>query len=345
MCQKKKKSVIAALAIVAAIAIFTLCLQKKDSVKYQATDYAMSTVVQFQLYGKEADRAKQEVMQELSHLEYDVLSWRQENAEIAKVNKSLAQSSISEELYQWLLQIQQIEEDSNGALDITVLPIAKLWNIEGENPVVPSTEQIQQQLNTVGYQKVVLQEPDKVLLEDGAQIDIGAVGKGIACDKVAEILEENEVQGASVSVGGSICIKGSKPDGSAWSLGIQNPRAQTGEILGVYTTKKDCFISTSGDYEKYFMQEGKRYHHIFDAATGYPAQSGIISVTIVSDNGLVSDALSTACFVLGIEKAKALAEQYGVEILVVDKEKNVYATEHMKQQFQLQAQGYSWKEW
>ena len=345
MLKTRKGLWIAAQAIVAAIVIYIFFLLPQKSKRYQATDYAMSTIVQFQLYGQDAENTKKACMKEIRRLENEVMSWRLSDSEIAQLNAASKEMTISEELYNWLLQIEQIEQDSQGALDITILPVAQLWNIEGDSPTVPNREEIEEKRLQVGYNKITLLGDNKVALEPDVKIDIGAIGKGIACDAMAELMKEVKQMAGTISVGGSIMIKGSKPNGESWNLGVQDPRGASGEVLGVYSTNEECFMSTSGDYEKYFEQDGIRYHHILDPATGYPADSGLISVTIIADNGLVSDALSTACFILGKEEGKKLADQYNAQVIFVDKQKNVYVSDEIKTQFQLKANGYQIKEW
>ena len=179
------------------------------------------------------------------------------------------------------------------------------------------------------------------MIPEGFKIDLGAVGKGIGCDISKEILDKNDVDGAVISVGGSILVYGQKPDKSPWKIAITDPRGEDESlILGGLTIDKDCYISTSGDYEKYIMKDGVRYHHILDPSTGYPADSGLISVTIVCDNGLLSDGLSTACFILGLEKSQSLLEKYNAEAVFVDKDKNVYMTDGMKDMFELTNDNY-----
>jgi thiamine biosynthesis lipoprotein len=148
------------------------------------------------------------------------------------------------------------------------------------------------------------------------------------------------VSGAVISVGGSIVTYGQKDDGSDWSVAIAGPRSEEGDYLGILSVSGDKFVSTSGDYEKYFIKDGKRYHHILDPDTGYPAESGLISTTVLCDSGLLSDGLSTACFVLGAEKALDLLEEYGAEGILVDEEKNIYLTDGIAEQFTLLDDGY-----
>ena len=160
------------------------------------------------------------------------------------------------------------------------------------------------------------------------------------------------MQGAVIAVGGSILTYGSKPDGTAFRVAVQNPDEENGSYMGVIDLTRTACVSTSGDYEKYFVQDGKRYHHILDPATGYPSESGLSSVTVVCPDagewkeyaGLLSDGLCTACFVLGEEKGMELLEQYGMEGVFIDKERQVTVTEGLRDSFSLLSEDYVIKE-
>ncbi len=195
---------------------------------------------------------------------------------------------------------------------------------------------------TTGKKTSTDETVSSIYIEDQCTIDLGAVGKGIACDVAQNYLKkQKEVSGAVIAVGGSILLYGTKTDGTNWNVAVQNPRGQDGEAMGVLSLSGTTNVSTSGDYEKYFMQDGKRYHHILDPSTGYPAESGLISVTVVSDNGLLSDGLSTACFVLGKEKGQKLLKTYGAEGIFIDQNKKVTVTKGLKDKFTILDEEYS----
>lgn len=314
----------------------------KDISTYSNTGFAMGTTISQQIYASED--LTEEIMDKLIDLEEDLISWRKTNSEIYNLNSFAGENKraeLSESTEKYLKSVLEISAESNGALDPTIGQIARLWDIGGENPRVPQDEEIEELLNYVGYKNIDIND-EGVLLPSGYKIDLGAVGKGIGCDEARKILSESEkTQGAVISVGGSILVYGNKPDGEAWRIAITDPRGEDeGDILGGLTLTEECYISTSGDYEKYIEKDGKRYHHILDPSTGYPAESGLISVTIVCDNGLLSDALSTACFVLGLEEGMKLAEKYNAEAMFVDEDKNIYMTDGMEALFELSNTSY-----
>lgn len=343
--------------------------------EYSKTDFVMSTVLSEKIYGTKD--VTQDIKEELDKLEKDQLSWREDHSVVSKINADAQKgikTKLDSDMTSWVEDSLELAKRSNGAFDPTIGRLTRLWNIEGDNPKVPSKQEIKNILEDTGYTKIHLEKVEsqntantkknvdkdikdntaknKEISEDTSQntntnesvsyiyigdkctLDLGAVGKGIACDVVQDYLKkQKEVGGAVIAVGGSILLYGSKADGSDWNVAVQNPRGQDGEAMGVLSLSGTTNVSTSGDYEKYFMQDGKRYHHILDPSTGYPADSGLISVTIVSDSGLLSDGLSTACFVLGKEKGEKLLETYGAEGVFIDQNKKVTVTKGLKDKF------------
>ena len=310
--------------------------------KYSNTDFAMDTVISETLYTTGED-INASVGEKLREIETGLLSWTTGDSQIAEINNANgATVEVSEELAGYLTQILQLAADSDGAFDPTLGEVIRLWNIEGDDPHVPEQSELDKLLKNVDYKNIVL-DGDKVTLKNGSTLDLGAVGKGIGCDVTAAYLkEQKDVTGMILNLGGSSVMSyGSKPDGSAWQVAVTDPRDTEGDYLGVVTLNGTEFLSTSGDYEKYFIEDGVRYHHILDPATGYPARSGLTSVTVVCDDGLNADGLSTACFVLGKEKAEELLKKYNADGLFVDDSDHVWMTEGMKERFQLLKDTYS----
>ena len=343
--------------------------------EYSKTDFVMSTVLSEKIYGTKD--VTQDIKEELDKLEKDQLSWREDHSVVSKINADAQKgikTKLDSDMTSWVENSLELAKRSNGAFDPTIGRLTRLWNIEGDNPKVPSKQEIKNTLEDTGYTKIHLEKVESqntantkknvdkdikdntaknketsedtsqntntnesvssIYIGDKCTLDLGAVGKGIACDVVQDYLKkQKEVSGAVIAVGGSILLYGSKADGSDWNVAVQNPRGQDGEAMGVLSLSGTTNVSTSGDYEKYFMQDGKRYHHILDPSTGYPADSGLISVTIVSDSGLLSDGLSTACFVLGKEKGQKLLETCGAEGIFIDQNKKVTVTKGLKDKF------------
>lgn len=312
--------------------------------KYSNTDFAMDTVVSETLYttGKDINAS---VGEKLREIETGLLSWTTEDSQIAEINNANGETvEVSEELAGYLTQILQLAADSEGAFDPTLGEVIRLWNIEGEEPHVPEQSELDKLLKNVDYKNIVL-NGDKVTLKNGSTLDLGAVGKGIGCDVTAAYLkEQKDVTGMILNLGGSsVMAYGEKPDQSPWKVAVTDPRDTEGEYVGAVTIKGGEFLSTSGDYEKYFMEDGKRYHHILNPKDGYPVWNGVTSVTVVCDNGLLADGLSTACFVLGIEDAQPLLEKYHADAAFIDEDHNVYLTSGMKERFELMKNTYTVK--
>jgi len=205
-----------------------------------------------------------------------------------------------------------------------------LWDIGGENQRLPEQSEISALLSGVGWGKIAL-SGNTVAIGEGQSLDMGAVGKGIACDEAAKILAQSKIKSAVVSVGGSILLYGK---GNDVRVGIRSPIGGANDYMGVLTLK-DCFISTSGNYEKFFTVGDTLYHHILNPATGYPADSGLTSVTVVCRSGLTADALSTACFVLGYEKSLPLLEEYKAEAIFIANDNTVRVTAGLADKFEI----------
>lgn len=305
----------------------------------EAADTAMGTVIRQKIYGgdKEVLEENQRLLEEM---ERDLLSWRLETSEIYRINETAGSPEgvvVSERLSPILSECLALSEKSEGAFDITIGGVTRLWNLDvwaaSENQdafEVPEEAAIRAALENCGSGKLHWEEEKSLLyLPEKMSLDLGAVGKGIALDGLLEKLQANKkVGGAVISVGGSVLVYGEKPDGSSFRIGIVNP-FQPSEYLGTLELKGGWCVSTSGDYERYVEKDGKRYHHIINPDTGYPAESGLCSVTVLSGSGFLSDALSTACFVLGSEKGKVLAESYGAEAVFVEKDGRISMTAGM----------------
>ncbi len=339
-----RKSIALTCSIIGISCILSGCGSK--IIKVNTTNTAMGTVVQHTLYVSEervGTEATEQIQKELERLEKEYLSWRIEESQVALINCQAGQSegvSVEAELYNYLEEVWKISKESEGALDVTVGQITRLWNLDEwagqenkwqEYPV-PDKLKLEKMLEATGFENVTLDE-GSIMLPQGFYLDLGAVGKGIACDRISNYLKNKaEIHGAVISVGGSVVTYGSKPDGSSWNVAIMHPR-EKGAYLGTLSLQGEWYVSTSGDYERYVEKDGQRYHHIMDPQTGYPADSGLCSVTILSDSGLLSDALSTACFVLGPEEGLQLAEKMEVEALMVTTELEILMTDGMRRYF------------
>ena len=265
----------------------------------EATFFAMDTIMSLKYYGdaKLAEEAKQ-MVEELE----DSLSITKPESEISRINAS-EETILSEDTFHLLETALQLCELTDGALDITVYPVVREWGFTTGSYRVPEEEELEKLLELVDYSAAVLDEDDMTIrLPEGMMADLGSVAKGWTGDHLLELFAENGVESALVNLGGNVQTLGRKPDGSFWKVAVQDPGSDG--YLGVLSIENEAVV-TSGGYERYFEEDGKTYWHIIDPATGYPAESGLLSVTIVGSQGVICDALSTALFVMGREKAEA----------------------------------------
>ncbi|MBR6568115.1 MAG: FAD:protein FMN transferase [Clostridia bacterium] len=318
-CKGKIFKIIAAAVILTAVLCSGFFLYSREK-RYDFTEksfISMDTVITEKIYGENSSAFISPVFSIVTGLDDTISRFNESSAVYALNTKGETSDKAVAEI---LNSILQISEDTDGAFDVTVGELSDLWSIGKEGEKIPSEKEKEAVLEEVGYRKISIVK-GKVTY-DGGEIDLGAVGKGFACDLIEAYLSSQKVQGAVVSVGGSILAYGDyNKKGDKWSIAIRHPRSEN-EFLGIVRLDEG-FVSTSGDYERYFEKDGKRYHHIFDARTGMPASSGLVSATVVAESGVLSDALSTACFIVGEEKGKELLEKYGASAVFVDEEMNV----------------------
>lgn len=304
--------------------------------KTEKTYVAMGTVVTAKITGKNSDDVEEEIHQTINGIETACLSWRIEGSDIYRINESSGKFvSVSKDTVDWIAQCIDVSERSKGAFDITVGKVTQLWNFDGESNTVPEEDKITDALEYVDYTQMLFDNTE-IKAAKNQFIDLGAVGKGIACDRAKTILENYNIKNAVISVGGSVLVYGKKA-----TVGVINPEDDT-KYIGTIKLKDKC-VSTSGDYERYFEKDGKLYHHIIDPSTGYPVENDLRSVTVICDSGLLSDALSTACFVMGYKSSLGLLNQYSAEAIYIFKDKSVAVTDGIKKDFEITDSGFKMK--
>ena len=276
------------------------------------TVYAMDTVMNLTVYGENAAAALESAEKELHTLDEAVLSRTAEGSELYALNTSNGETVEcgADDILPALIETAlTISDATDGAFDPTLAPVLDAWGFTKDEHRVPSADALKELLSHTGCGKVALEKTADgwtVTLLDGAQLDLGGIAKGYAADLLRAQLEKEGVTSATLDLGGDVFVMGRKTDGSDWRIAVKDP-ADTESYLGVVSAA-DKFIVTSGVYERYFEENGVRYHHILDPKTGCPAESGLVSVTVLCENGAWADALSTACFVLGPDGALALRD-------------------------------------
>ena len=276
-----------------------------------AVGFACDTVVTIRAY------APQETVDDALRLVSDyerVLSKTVENSDVWKLNHAAGQPvEVNPETAELLRLAVAISADCDGAFDVSIAPLSALWDFTAESPSLPDADALQNAAALVDYRNIVI-EGNTVTLRNGASVDLGGVAKGYIADRVAEFLKQSGVRHACINMGGNVLVFGGKPDGTAWQIGVRDPNGtpeQSEEVLSL----TDGAVVTSGNYERFFELDGVRYHHILDPKTGMPVQNGLASVTILTGQSALADALSTACFVLGPEASEPLLLRYGARAI------------------------------
>lgn len=305
---------------------------------YSGSFFAMDTYMTFTVYddsARDAQTALEQAEERIHELE-GMWSVTDESSDIYAVNHGGGQPVKVQKDTEGLLSFAlEMAEETGGALEPTLYPVLTAWGFTtGENQIPPA-ERIESLRQSVGYDRVVL-TGDTVTLEEDMMLDPGAIGKGYAGDEAGQLLRQSGIISALLDIGGNIQAIGSKPDGSDWRLGIRSPFGEENEVLGVLRIS-DCAVVTSGNYERYFIgDDGVRYGHIIDPETGYPVDNGLASVTVIAKEGKLCDALSTALFVMGVERAVSYWEsRQDFDMLLVTEDGEIYMTEEIKRKFDL----------
>ena len=283
--------------------ILTSCTGKDT--KHERTIFSMDTQIELAVYGSDGEKVLDKAEEEIKRIN--------EKYSVVNLEKSiLAQDG---ETVALIDAAEKIKKDTNGAFDINIAPVMRIWGFYSEefgkkNHRVPTQSEINEALDAAS---------------EGMYFDFGGIAKGYCADKLSWLLRCGGVESAVLSLGGNVALIGSKPDGTPWTVGIKSPFDD-----GLYATVKvqDTMVVTSGDYVRYFEENGKKYHHIINPATGYPAESDLTSVTIISNSGATADALSTALFVMGKDKAIEYWRNNGeFELILITKDGTIHSTE------------------
>ena len=250
------------------------------------------------------------------------------DSELSRLNTNTSGSyAVSSDLFALLDNALIYSALTNGAFDASIGAVSALWTAQGVFSVRPSDSEISETLHLVGFEQITLADDGRtVYLPPGMRIDLGAIAKGYAADLVRDILEENSARHAILYFGGDIYAVGTRPDGSNWRIAITSPHIGDNDFAAIVEVS-NAAVFTSGNYERFFERNGVHYHHILDPKTGFPADSGLISVTVISASATAADALSTACFVLGLDEGLRLLERLdGVEGIFITSDNRIYTT-------------------
>ncbi|WP_026895005.1 FAD:protein FMN transferase [Clostridiisalibacter paucivorans] len=301
--------------------------------------FALGTEINIKIYDNPSEDIFKKALERVYEIEKK-MSINMPKSEIININQNAGKEYIpvSDDTFKVIQRGKYYSELSSGHFDISIGSLVKIWNIGTENAEVPDKIDIQDRLNLIDYNSILLDEKNKsvMLKNDGMVIDLGGIAKGYAADEVSKILKENDVNHAIINLGGNVFALGNKIDGTPWRIGIQDPFNPRGSFIGVIEVE-DKAIVTSGIYERFFEQDGKRYHHILSPFTGYPVDNNLASVSIISGNSMDADALSTSLFSLGLKDGLDLCESLNnIEAIFITKDKEVYTSSGLKDNFSIE---------
>lgn len=311
----------------------------------ERTFFAMDTVMQVRIFGDGGDEAAQSVCGEVQRLE-GLLSRTRPESDIARLNQAAGDGawvSLDGETAGLLDLAQAYNTETGGAFDVTIAPVMDAWGFGTSEEAyrVPDPEELAALLPLVdsGLLTVDRENGSARLETAGMEVDLGGIAKGYAADRAKAVLEEAGISSALLNLGTStVCLVGSKPDGSPWRIAVRDPADETASLGTLSLT--DCNLSTSGGYERYFEEDGVVYHHILDPETGYPAENGLLSVTVVTEEGCRADAWSTALYVMGAEEALSFWRQSeDFECILCRSDGTVQVTEGLEEAFTAEENG------
>ncbi len=332
--KKHKIKKITAICVCICVTVFAVIIAAdflSAAGEYKGSTTLMNTVVSVDIRGKDAKQVGADVVSQIGKLENASLSRFSAASSVSKINAGAGTFCQADSLVISLIgRCEELFEKSGGAFSPLLGGVSDLWGFGTQTAAVPADDKLNMALTAAkdGKTEVV---SNTVKIPGGTVLDFGAVGKGVACDEARDVLKKSDVKRAVISVGGSILLYG---EGQSFSVGVRNPLGSSNDCIGTLSLGETC-VSTSGSYERKFTQNGKTYHHILNPETGYPVDNDLLSVTVVCDDGFLSDALSTACFVLGYEKSLSLLEEYGAQALFVFENKNIRMTDGLVESFEL----------
>lgn len=330
------KCLFAAIVSIALFIIWMAIFSVQEQKPMNKNFFAMNTSISFMIYGDTPPNVLDMAEAKVNELEA-LWSATKDDSEIYTINHADGEPvTVSDETAELLRFALEMGRQTDGALDITIYPVLIAWGFTTGNHHIPSEEVLAEKMQLVGFENVSL-KGNTVYLLPGMQIDFGAVAKGYACDLLREFLHNNGVKSAIISLGGNVCVIGARPDGSDFRISIQHPANRNS--LGILSLSDRC-VSTSEIYERYFVgEDGKEYGHILNPKTGRPMHSDLISVSVVSEEGKLSDALSTALFVKGLDGALNYYQEHeGFDLLLMTENEEIYLTRGLTDKFTVDAE-------
>ena len=325
---------IAALGLTLAL-LLSGCAGEKQ-VKKQL--FALDTLIELTAYGDQAETGLDAAAGYLYEMDA-TLDIYNESSELSKLNAAGGSEALSPDLLELWEAAEHMYAATDGAFEPSIQPVISLWGFGTETPARPSDAALQTALELVGFSRVE-RSGSTVTLPEGMEVSFGAIAKGYIAQKMADVLQDSGVESAILSLGGNVQTLGLHPDGSPWQVAVLDPQ-DTGSAAGVLTVGENISVVTSGGYQRYFEENGITYHHILDPETGCPADSGLLSVTVICADGAAADALSTALFILGEDAALAHRAESEIpyDLVLITQDGRVVVTGNLE--FQLESGAYT----
>ena len=342
----KKLAIIAVILIISSIGLYHSFNQNSQTNKLSnglndfetGNRFLMDTLVQMKVYGTNAQTIINKSFSRLEEIE-KLMSKTITNSDISKINNNPGQAvTVNQDTFYVIKQAVKYAEISQGKFDFSIGSLVDLWGFGTSNQQVPTAKELKQARSNINYKSIKLNKNHQTvtITKPGIKLDLGGITKGYAADEVKKIVKNNSQNpNEFINMGGNVLGIGNKPDGSPWNIGIQDPRKHRGNVMAsVKVTDKT--IVTSGNYERYFEKNGTLYHHILNPDTGKPVRNKLRSVSIITDNSLKGDALSTSIFIFGVNKGlKFVEEQDNIEAIFITKDLKVILTSGLKNKVKL----------
>lgn len=326
--------------VLVAVLFLSSCSSQDDLLDspIKETGFVLGTVVNLSVYNADKEAAVKGAFDLITEWE-NILSDEISTSEVSQINANagIEPVEVSAATFNLVEEAIHYGDLSNGGFDVTTGPLTNLWRIGYDDARKPSQEEIDQTLPKVDYTKIVLDEANQTvyLPSENMELDLGGIAKGFIADEIVKYFDDEGVTTAIIDLGGNVYVKGHRPSGEEWTVGVQNPYLGRGQLLGRIKAS-DLSVVTSGIYERYLEVGDERYHHILNPKTGYPFDNEIAGVTIVSETSLAGDALSTAVFSLGLEEGLALIETLSdVEAVFVTQDKRIVLSSGLTDQFEV----------
>lgn len=337
----KKRSLWIGILFVAVLIVFMIAYGRKQGQEdpITATAFKLNTVVKVTIYDSQDETILQEAIALCDKYE-KIFSRTRPDSEIYQLNEgTLPQEDgyyiLSEECAELIEKGLYYSELSGGAFDITIEPLSSLWDFTSGEKQIPDPHILAEAQKRVGYEKVELKGNKIRFKEEGMGLELGAIAKGYIADKIKEFLISKGIESALIDLGGNVLCVGERPDGEAFRVGIQKPFADRNETVAAAGIRGRSVVS-SGIYERYFEKDGKLYHHILNPKNGYPYENGLIAVTILSDQSVDGDGLSTVCFALGLEKGMELINRLpDTQAIFITEDGELHYSDHFEDEVML----------